>query len=335
MPAAQLSAQKKAEIKAGFAVGEPIQHLSRRIGVTPNTLRRYRDNPHLLDNIVEPVKPAPRRAPRPVDSSPRLPDPAPEAGGPSLPEPESEVFEDHRIDTLGAWLVISDIHLPYHDKRAIELAVNEGRQRGIAGIILNGDILDFYQISRFSRDPSRPRVKAEIEKGQQLLEWLRSQFRRARIVFKEGNHDERMKTYLADRAPELFDLDDMQLPNLLRAANYGVEWVGDRRTIQLGKLPIIHGHEYQGSGGVMPARWLFIRAWSSALCGHFHQPSHFPVTSLDNREMSVWSTGCACFLHPYYRRRNPWRHGFAMVEISTGGGFQVTNREILKDGRVV
>jgi predicted phosphodiesterase len=288
---------------------------------------------------TEPVggaAPAPVAGPaRMPDPAPRLPAPDPMAGGPSMPEPHHEVYEDYRVDAGGAWLVISDIHLPFHDKRAVESAVREAERRNVTGVILNGDILDFYQISRFSRDPSKPRIKDEIQKGRQLLEWLRSRFPRARLLFKEGNHDERLKTYLSERAPELFDLDDLHLPNLLRASDYGVEWVGDRRVIQLGKLPVIHGHEYPGSGGVMPARWLFIRAWSSALCGHFHQPSHFPATSLDNREMGVWSTGCACFLAPYYRRKNAWRHGYAMVDIGSGGVFEVANREVLKDGRVV
>jgi predicted phosphodiesterase len=195
-----------------------------------------------------------------------IPDPDEIAGGPSLPDPDSEVYEDYRVDSPGTWLVLSDTHIPYHDKRAIELAVAEGRRRSVVGVLLNGDILDFYQISRFSRDPSRPRVKSEIEKGRQFIAWLRSQFPRAMIVFKEGNHDERLRTYLADRAPELFDLDDLELSRLLRASDAGVEWVGDRRVVMLGKLPVIHGHEYQGSGGVMPSRWLFIRSWSSALC---------------------------------------------------------------------
>jgi len=324
-----LSEEKQALIRECLAAGMSYSATGRAVDCGHSTVRRY------AERWGKPsgghAAPAPQLTPFPVT----LPDPAPEAGGPGLPEPEYEVYEDYKIDTPGAWAVLSDIHLPYHDKRTIEAAVREAERRNVAGVILNGDTLDFYQISRFSRDPSKPRVKNEIEKGRQLLAWLRSKFPRARLVFKEGNHDERLKNFLSERAPELFDLDDLHLPNLLRAADVGVEWVGDRRVMQLGKLPVIHGHEYQGGGGVMPARWLFIRAWSSALCGHFHQPSHFPVTSLDGREMGVWSTGCACFLNPYYRRKNPWRHGYAMIEVGAGGLFEVTNREVLKDGRVV
>ncbi len=323
---------RRKEILETFRRTKSVRETARICGCHDDTARKYgRD----AFNKAEGGKPATVSPQTPPQVTHFLPEPAPEAGGAGIPEPEHEVFEDYKIDTTGTWLVISDIHIPYHDVRTIQMAVQEAKRQNVTGIILNGDTLDFYQLSRFCKDPSKPRVKSEIEKGQELLRYLRGTFPKARLIYKEGNHDERLKHYLSERAPDLFELDDLHLPNLLRAKDVGVEWVGDRRMMQLGKLPVLHGHEYQGSGGVMPARWLFIRAWSNALCGHFHQPSHYSVTAADNREMGVWSLGCACFLHPYYRRKNEWRHGFAMVEVHAGGNFEVRNREILKDGRLV
>lgn len=264
-----------------------------------------------------------------------IPEPVPEAGGVTLPDPIVQDYLPYQVDAPGNWLVISDIHIPYHDKRTIETAVKESKQRSIKGIILNGDTLDFHQISRHYKEPDKGRTKEEILKGRQFLQWLRSQFPAARIIFKEGNHDERLKRYLGERAPEVFDLEEMYLPNLLHADKHGVEWVADKRVIELGKLCIVHGHEYAGGGGVMPARWLFIRAYSSAICGHFHQPSHYTAPTLDRREIGVWSLGCACYLYPAYMPQNKWRHGFAFAEMGQGGAFEVNNREILRNGQVV
>jgi predicted phosphodiesterase len=275
--------------------------------------------------------------PAPVAAGPgpaRMPAPDSVAGGPRLPDPEPMDYSPVHIDTSGVWGVISDVHIPYHDRRTVESAVREWKARGVAGVLLNGDILDFYQVSKYSRDPSKPRVKAEIEKGRQFLDYLRAEFPRARVVYKLGNHDERLGNYLSDRAPEVFDLDDMQFDRLLRMADYGVEMVADKRVVMLGKLPVIHGHEYRGGGGVMPSRWLFIRAFSNAMLGHFHQPTNFTVRTLDDRELGVWSTGCACFLHPSFAPQNQWAHGWATVEVFGGGSFQVENRRLLKDGRV-
>lgn len=268
------------------------------------------------------------------DPEPVLPDPAPEAGGPDLPAPCVSEYEPVRLPDAGKWLLLGDVHIPYHDPGTIRAAVAEGKRQGVTGVLLNGDVLDFYQISRFSRDPSKPRMKVEIEKGREFLAWLRSQFPRARIVFKEGNHDERLRTYLAERAPELFDLDDLQLVNLLRAADRGVEWVADKRVVTLGKLLVVHGHEYPGGGGVNPARWLFLRTGASSLCAHFHQPSYHPFRTADQREQGVWSIGCSCFLHPAYRPLNQWLNGFAVVTVEPGGHFRVDNRTVLSGGRV-
>ena len=137
--------------------------------------------------------------------APALPDPAPEAGGPSMPEPFHESYEPFTIDG-GPVGLLSDPHIPYHDMATIKGWVDECVRMAVKTIFLNGDVLDFYQLSDFMRDPAMPRMREEILKGRQFLEYLRSRFPRARIVYKEGNHDERLERYLANLAPELLGL---------------------------------------------------------------------------------------------------------------------------------
>jgi predicted phosphodiesterase len=264
-----------------------------------------------------------------------LPDPAPLAGGPALPEAVPYEYKAFAIDTPGACGVLSDIHVPYHDKRTVEAWVADCERMGARSIFLNGDVLDFYQLSDYLRDPSKPRMREEILKGRQLLEYLRSKFPRARIVYKEGNHDERLKRYLATRAPDMLDLEDIRLERLLHAADYGVEWVEDKRVVMVGKLPVIHGHEYRGGGGVMPARWLYLRTGESAMMGHLHQPTFYSFRTLTGKEVGMWSVGCACHLSPLYAPLNQWGHGWAVIEVSAGGEFHVHNRRMLRDGQVV
>jgi predicted phosphodiesterase len=263
-----------------------------------------------------------------------LPLPAPEAGGPSLPEPAALDYTPFAIDTTGTWGVISDIHLPFHDLRTINSWVDDCKRMNVAGILLNGDVLDCFMVSDHFKESNKPRMKEEIEKGRQLLGYLRATFPRARIVYKTGNHDERLARYLATRAPEVFDLDDIQLEALLRAKDHGVEWVSEKRVIMLGKLPVVHGHEYQGGGGVMPARWLFLRTGETAMTGHFHQPTFYSFRTITGHEVGMWSLGCACHLAPQYRPLNQWRHGWAMTEVFSGGAFHVHQRQLLKSGQV-
>ena len=61
--------------------------------------------------------------------------------------------------------VISDIHFPYQDNEAIEAFLRYVEMNGEPNIIvLNGDLLDFYKLSRFSKDPSGKNPAEEIER---------------------------------------------------------------------------------------------------------------------------------------------------------------------------
>ena len=240
------------------------------------------------------------------------------------------------LEEKGRWLVISDLHVPFHDSTTIEQAVRLCRRRTIVGILLNGDVLDFHGLSRFDKSPEDHRYCEEIKLGRQLMAYLRERFRKARIVYKVGNHEERLYTYLWNRAPELFGLDVLTIPGLLKLEDYGIEIIDDRRVVCLGKLNVVHGHEYRPgiTTPVNPARGLFLRAKASALCGHFHQTSEHHEPTINGTAQGAWSVGCACSLSPRYMPLNRWNHGFAVVEVEEDDSFSVDNHRIL-DGRVV
>jgi hypothetical protein len=263
-----------------------------------------------------------------------LPDPDPEAGGPTLPEPEVCDLEPYRVDCTGHALVLGDTHIPYHDKATIEKAVAEARRRNVSVVLLNGDVMDGTQFSRHRRLPNTGRFVDSAVKGKQFLGWLRSQFPRQQMIFKFGNHDEWLMWYMAEKAPEAFDLEGFDLESVLGVKSYGIDVVKDKRAVHLGKLPVFHGHEFRGGGGVNPARWLFLRINSTGMTHHFHRSSQHDEASYDGRVHGTWSVGCSCYLKPEYDRYNKWNHGYAMVELSSGGHFEVTSRKILRDGRV-
>lgn len=240
-----------------------------------------------------------------------------------------------QIDDVGSWLVLSDLHLPYHDVAAVNLAINAGKRAKCVGVLLNGDILDSHEISRFDHDPTAPRYVAERDCALLFLAHLRASFPKARIIFKEGNHDERLAKYLMSRAPALFGFSEIMLPAILKLSDFKVEHVGDKRVVRLGKLNVLHGHEYPGGtvSPVNPARGLFLKARSVALCGHHHQTSEHHEPDVTGSPQAAWSMGCLCQLHPSYMPLNKWNHGFAVVHIADGGSFAVRNYRII-DGAV-
>ena len=241
------------------------------------------------------------------------------------------------LHLTGKWLILSDVHLPYQDNAALTLALNHGVASGCQGVVLNGDIVDFYQLSRFSRDPSQFGVRDEIECWRAFAETLRELWpEKGALIYKRGNHEMRLESYLAAHAPELYDLADLSFQSLMGFEDLGIVQAGVR-PIKAGALNILHGHEFGESifSPVNPARGAFLRTKASTVIGHHHQPSHHSENTLDGNPTGCWSTGCLCQLNPDYRpfAYTKWAHGFAEVESEQNGGFELRNYRII-DGKV-
>jgi predicted phosphodiesterase len=227
--------------------------------------------------------------------------------------------------------VVSDIHVPFHSEAATDIAFNDAAKRGIKGIILNGDIMDFHAVSSFNRDPKHRDIHSEIERGRKFLKSVRDSFPRAEIAYNEGNHEARLVHYLMRVAPELFTLPELSLPHLLRFGETGILFADTLTSLTLGKLRIIHGHEYRiGAGVVNVARVLQQRAGINIVCGHFHRSNEYIKRLADGAVIGAWSTGCLSGLSPYWLPMNEWNHGYALVDVDSDGGFELRNHTIIR-----
>ena len=231
-------------------------------------------------------------------------------------------------------LILSDIHLPYHDVEALSIALHWASDKNINAIILNGDTMDMYQASRYTKDRRLRDLSGEIEMTRDFLQQLKDEFS-CPIYFKIGNHEDRWETYLRTQAPELLGISDFELRNVLRFGELGVTEVKSRQMIKAGKLNILHGHEFGHSvfSPVNAARGLYMRAKASAIIGHHHQTSEHSEKDLLGDVVTTWSMGCLCGLSPEYMPYNKWNHGFAFVEVFNNGDFELKNLRII-DGKV-
>jgi predicted phosphodiesterase len=231
-------------------------------------------------------------------------------------------------------LVLSDIHLPYHDEQALQIAIDWAVERKPNAILLNGDTMDMYHASRFIKDRRLRDLGYEIEMTRQFLKDLKELFD-CTIYFKLGNHEDRWENYLKTVAPELLGINDFELKNVLRFGELGVTEVKSKQTIKAGNLHILHGHEFGHSvfSPVNPARGLYMRAKASSMIGHHHQSSEHSEKDLKGDVVTCWSIGCLCGLQPDYMPYNKWNHGFAWVEVFAKGDFEVKNLRII-DGKV-
>ena len=256
--------------------------------------------------------------------------------GVAMPVSKAAAWEPFDVQLPGLWGVLSDIHVPYHSEVALNAAVEHLKERQIVGLLLNGDIADFYSISRYVKNPANRDFGDELAQVRQLLKWLRGEFPGVKIVYKQGNHEERYQHWLWQHAAELSLQPEMNLEVWLHCNIYDIAMVGDQLPVMLGKLPVLHGHE-KGGGMTAPvnqARGAFMRLHHTVLEGHGHRTSGHCEPDMFGNETFCWSTGCLADLRPEYARLNKYNWGFATVDVHADGSFDVQNMRITKGGVV-
>lgn len=262
----------------------------------------------------------------------------PRTSGEQRPMPKSlaEPWTPHVMNVLGPVGIISDVHVPYHSEIAVAAAVGFLKEENLKGLLLNGDIADFYAISRYMKDPTQRDFKGELEAVQRFIEWLRQEFPKIPIIYKLGNHEDRWQHWLWQHAAEISDDPRMSLCAWLDLDKHNVTLVDDQRPVMLGKLPVLHGHELPKgmAAPVNVARGAFLRTLSTVLVGHSHRTSNHAESDMWHHETACWSTGCLCDLRPEYAKFNRWNWGFAMATIHKGGAFDVNNYRVMNDGTV-
>lgn len=233
-------------------------------------------------------------------------------------------------------LVISDLHIPYHDVDAITTAIEYGLKNEVNTIFINGDLIDFHQLSRFEKDPRKRSVKEEFSATKHFLQSLREAFPQIDIFWLKGNHDVRYEKWLMTKVYEVFDDEYYHLEQRLALNEQKIQLIDDNILVKAGKLSITHGHHIMKGffSPVNSARGAWMKAKQSVLIGHVHKVSNHVEVNMDGQTFGCWSTGSLCELKPSY---NPlvsnYQHGFAHVTIDRSGDFSVRNFQII-DGKL-
>jgi predicted phosphodiesterase len=234
----------------------------------------------------------------------------------------------------GIVLFLFDAHIPYQDNNAINLAFEHGYKYGVDLIVLAGDWLDFYQISRFNRDPEAMKVAEEINMLKDFFDIMKKNFPNAKIVFKEGNHEERYRQWWwANGKAAMGSIKSSELKDELELAERGIDYVDSYTLMTYKELTIGHGHEFfKGrSVPVNPARSLYLATGEITMAGHLHKGSEHTETSMNGKLITCWSSACLCGLWPKYAIVNKWGLGFVRMPIEEDGTWRIENKRIYKN----
>lgn len=226
------------------------------------------------------------------------------------------------------FIVLSDIHFPYQDDKALKAVYKFLEQHPVDTIILNGDILDFYDVSRFDKDPQRMfSLQTELDMAENFFKKLRKLFPEAEMYFVKGNHEDRMERYLQKHS-ELFTLKALKIPTLLQLEKFNIHY--KPKGFKFGSLKIIHGDLIRKFSSYT-ARGELEKHDSSGISGHTHRGGVYYYKTPE-RYLAWFESFCLCDVHPFYVDDPNWQSGF-LYGYTEGDSFAVTPIPIV-DGKI-
>lgn len=143
---------------------------------------------------------------------------------------------------MSLYAVIGDIHGPWEDERAVDLFFYICKDMGVTHLILNGDVLDFYNINAHGpKDPDiQTNLDAEIDWGISFFKRVRKELPNAEIVYIFGNHEFRLDRFIMANAPVFWNM--LRLDKMLNLEGLGIKWLpyNERYRIEKTNLYVQH-----------------------------------------------------------------------------------------------
>ena len=231
-------------------------------------------------------------------------------------------------DGLKRAIILSDMHVPYHDVKAVALVEQYmvNNRYDIYGNI--GDFLDMDTISSFNKGrPGNTEGRYLIDDftmANKILDRHQEIIRRnnpdATFFYLEGNHEERVNRFMAE-APHLKGLLDIK--SQLRLDERGIEWIpswSERVVHHIGKAGFVHGrytNKYH-------AAKMVDTYGQSIFYGHTHDIMCHPKINEGDGSLYVGqSIGCLCEYRQQYLKGSPtnWQQGFMELFLLPSGHF--------------
>lgn len=221
-----------------------------------------------------------------------------------------------KADGVERIVIAGDFHAPFHEAELVaDLIVRESKTADM--LIVNGDLQDFYSISRFTKYEHMP-VEQELAAVDALLGQLSRAFRR--VVLVTGNHDrprfeKQLRTmlpaevvqvveYLSGGNLDVVSVMAKRYPNVEIARHavgrHAVSWFyqhGDLITAHAEKFSRVPGATLRGVHEWFTDRAdiLGLKPWRVLVQAHTHQLGLFPWLS----DQTLVEGGCMCQTHGY------------------------------------
>jgi len=227
-------------------------------------------------------------------------------------------------------MVIGDTHNPYQDPKALAL-VEEFMPIIMPDVLIyNGDTNDFYQTSKFDKDPDRMnRLQEDIKDTENMFRRHSELLPRAKKFLIKGNHEDRWERFLRTAAPVLENLECLEFDKLFHLKDYGVKSVEYEEGLMINKVFLILHSDIASIHSAYTAKRLFEKHGGCGMCNHTHRGGSFYKRDRFGT-WGWWENFCLCRLDPDWIMNPNWQHGFSLIHFRDNR-FWVEQIPIIKD----
>lgn len=227
----------------------------------------------------------------------------------------------------------SDFHFPYQDQPAVDSFVGMVKALGPHRVVLNGDIGDFFQLSRFNTAGIREdELQNEIDEANEFRAQVRAAAPDAVLDETCGNHDDRIITYVANKAGSLKTLRALQPKALFQYDELNINWHPGAGFLLRPNFLTKHGTMVRGEAGAS-AKAEFMAAGISGISGHTHRLATYRREGYTQRQWT--EQACLCRVDPDYVVGRPnWTQGCAVGEFSTRSDSFAIHEVAFVDGKL-
>lgn len=230
-------------------------------------------------------------------------------------------------------IVVNDLHIPFEDQATLACVERFWDTFTPDLEVYAGDIVDCYQLSVFSSNPSRQFSLQDEFNATKA--WLRKRVDKnpnARRVFMEGNHEDRLRRWMWKLGPAVSSLNSNTIEEQLALKEMEFEHLTWRSLVRILGCEIQHGYRASRSAA-MPQNvaQLMARATnSSGICGHTHRVNAVHWTDTRGSH-SYRENGSLCRMDLEYAPFPNWQHAFS-YGIVHKNKLHVQTVSILEDG---
>jgi len=241
------------------------------------------------------------------------------------------------IKFQGKMAVLQDTHNPFQDQRVlreVELFLAEEQPDMV---LYPGDMGDFYQISKFDKNPKRAdKLQEDLNSTASLFKRQRALLPNARMIFELGNHEDRLRRFLWSGSPALASLDCLTVEGLYKLKDSEVECVDYEEGVLINKILMVSHGDLLRAHSAYTAKGMSDKHGGSGIHGHSHRLGSY----YKRNRFGIygwWENGCLCDLNPDWIQNPNWQQGFSLVHFSKDRFWveqmQIINRKFMYAGR--